>query len=695
MFPRINRFFFVINSKIAFQYSNTKNTFEKVIIFIFLFKILMRYLISLLFYLVIWSPFVSGQEKPRHSEDKYLSIGKSITYFEDKESSRSLPQIIKQDSLGKFIKGKQSILNFGNSSSAFWIKTSYLNEKQNPLYLVVDAANIDDIDCYILKSGHLVKHIKTGNLAPGTPDVVVENNFILKLPNTEDHTTSTIYLRLASKNILIAPIKLATADVLIKGKASKDRIEYMYIGVLIALLLYNLFLYISLSDRTYLYYTLHVFTLACYLMLYLRGHGFLLGEQLNLLVNQYPHVFLSFSALTSLLFSKNFLNLEKTVPSVLKFYYLLGAVSIVMLLVSISGHKNYAASIAQILTVVLSAVVWIAGIMAYRRGHQPAKYYVLAWFFIMLSVILVTFSLGGILEFNEFTMELVPIGSTLELLLVSFALGDRYRIIMKNERDTRDENLALVQHQKVRLEVLVDKRTEMLTETIQELESSNQVKNKLFSIIAHDLRSPLNSLMSILALNDNGALSMDDIQFLLKENKKNIETINNTLNNLLHWAKSQMDGIKTESTYFELKQLIEELLLVYTPLMHNKEIKEILQIEGTFKVYADENQVKLITRNLIDNAIKFTPKHGEVKISLEDETGFVKVNISNTVSDQNNINNLNTKERQGFKATYGTDNERGIGLGLHLCREYIRSNGGELNITTDEKIVSFSFTLPK
>jgi signal transduction histidine kinase len=652
----------------------------------------MRLIISV--FLIILSLAVKGQDTIPDFQYTYRNIGKKIVYLEDKQATKSLKQIIALDSLGEFKKGKQDILNFGNTTSAIWVKVKYINHPSSPLYLVLSSANIDNVDIYIEATDQSFQHLKTGNAFYPIAGVDIENNFIIKLPQETDHKCKSVYLRLKTNNILIVPLKLVTGEVLIKGKTFTDRIEYIYIGVLISLLLYNLFLYISLQDRTYLYYTIHVLTLSCYLMVYLRGYGFLFGSDLRILMNQYPHVFLSLSIISSFFFSRSFLNLEKIAPRVLKIYYFLGGCAVVLLILSLSGNKGYCASIAQVLTACVSLSLWISGILAYRRGHKPAKYYVVGFFFVLLSVGLVIFSLAGIIQFNDFTMELVPIGSTVELLLLSFALGDRYRIIMKKERETSYQNLTLVQNQKVRLEELVQKRTQLLTKTIAELRSSNNVKNKLFSIIAHDLRSPLNSLMSILALNDSDVLSMYDIQFLLKENKKNIETIYNTLNNLLYWAKSQMDGIKIEATQFELKQLIEELLLVYAPLLHNKQIHKILEFDGLFPVYADENQVKLIIRNLIDNVIKFTPKRGKVMLSLKSSATGVKVEISNSVADLKNIEDLDSKQLHDFKATYGTENERGVGLGLHLCREYIKSNGGDLKIKTDGDMISFSFTLP-
>ncbi|WP_198139848.1 sensor histidine kinase [Pedobacter sp. BAL39] len=625
----------------------------------------------------------------------YKNIGKKVTYLEDKAAALDLSQVMAIDRAGQFEQGKADILNFGNSRSAFWVKINYRSLRETQTYLVVDAPNIEHIDCHMSDGNGGWKLLQSGCLSKPMKGVMIENHFVFSLPVEKEVTSNVIYLRLKTNNILMAPLKLSTAEAMMNGRSSKDRIEYVYIGVLVALLLFNFFLFISLKDITYFYYSIYVLTLSLYLLIYIRGYGFMFGDDIRIIFNYHPHVFLSLSVFTSLLFCRKFLNLDRTVPGMLKAYYFLAAVGLVMFFTSMLGYKAISASIAQLLTISVSLVVWISGVVAYRRGHKPAKYYILAWLFIWVTVGIVTLSLGGLIRTNEFTMQLIPIGSTIELLLLSFALGDRYRIIMQTEQVIRDENLMLVQTQNQRLEESVAERTLLLSKTIKELENSDAVKNKLFSIIAHDLRSPLNSLMSILSLNDMDALTIEDFQFMLSENKKNIETIYNTLNNLLHWAKGQMGGAKAEPEVFDLKLLFDELMLVYAPLMQKKQIEAGIYTQGVFEVYADKNQIRLILRNLIDNAIKFTPRGKQIALELRNVNEDIEVCVSNTVANADDINTAQLLAAGVTEATYGTENEKGVGLGLHLCREYIQLNGGDLSVQLHNEHITFSFQLPK
>ncbi len=638
------------------------------------------------FLLLIFSLCCSGQSA---NDFSYHNIGKEVSYVEDKSASMSLDDIRKLSD-AEFTRGGQEILNFGNTSSAWWLKISYAAQRDLPLYLIIDAPNIEYIDAFATDSMGRPVVMKTGCLRIRQPNVFVRNNFMLALPVSQTTGKETVYLRLKTNNILLAPIKLASAESVIQGQESKLGIEYIYIGLLAGLLLFNLFLFVSIRDVTYLYYALYVLSLSSYLLIYIRGYGFIFGDGARIFLNRYPHVLLSFSVVASLLFCSKFLHLKRRAPKMLGLFYLIGGVGIILFFVSASGFKHTATVVAQMLTVTVAVVAWIAGVIAYRNGHKPAKYYIVAWFFIWITVAIVTLSLGGVIPSSEFTIQLVPIGSTLELLLLSFALGDRYKMIIRAEQKARDENLFLVRTQNQRLEEEVGERTLQLNSTIRKLESSDAVKNRLFSIVAHDLRSPLNSLLGILSLSDMKLLTLGELQELLEENKKTIKSINSTLDNLLYWAQSQMGGMVTSSERFELEPVFDELLLLYLPLAKQKGIRIEQLVKETGAIAADRNQVSLVLRNLIDNAIKFTPPAGRIWFELQATAEGVRFSVENEIKGNIDIDKMN---RMG-NATRGTGNEMGVGLGLVLCKEYVRNNGGTFHIGTDDNRIKFSAVFP-
>ncbi len=649
-----------------------------------------RFTIGAAFFLLFFPPCCSGQSG---NDFSYQNIGKELSYVEDRSAAMSLEDVKKLPEAA-FTRGGHEILNFGNTSSAWWIKISYTAQRDLPLYLIIDAPNIEYIDAFASDSTGRPVVMKTGCLRTRPPDVFVRNSFMLHLPEASRMEKKAVYLRLKTDNILLAPIKLASAESVIQGQESKLGIEYIYVGLLVGLLLFNLFLFVSIRDVTYLYYALYVLTLSSYLLIYIRGYGFIFGDEARIFLNKYPHVLLSFSVVASLLFCSKFLHLKRTAPKMLSLFYAIGGAGIILFLVSALGYKHAATVIAQMLTVTVAVAAWIAGVIAYRNGHKPAKYYIAAWFFIWVTVAIVTLSLGGVIPASEFTIQLVPIGSTLELLLLSFALGDRYKMIIRAEQKARDENLFLVRTQNQRLEEKVGERTLQLNSTIEELESSNAVKNRLFSIVAHDLRSPLNSLLGILTLSDMKLLAFEELQELLEENKKTIKSVNSTLDNLLYWAQSQMGGMVTSRESFELKPVFDELLLLYLPLAKQKGIQMEQLANDSGAITADRNQISLVLRNLVDNAIKFTPPGGRIWFSLQAAAEGMRFSVENEAEGNLDLDMDRMNGDQMANATRGTGNELGVGLGLVLCKDYVKNNGGTFHIGRKDNRIRFSAVFP-
>ena len=111
------------------------------------------------------------------------------------------------------------------------------------------------------------------------------------------------------------------------------------------------------------------------------------------------------------------------------------------------------------------------------------------------------------------------------------------------------------------------------------------------------------------------------------------------------------------------------------------------------RVHADENQIQLVIRNLLDNAVKFTPPGGRIDIRLRDADTDVEIRLSNTIADPERFDIEKLTQQDSYASTYGTGNEKGVGLGLRLCREFIRGNGGELEVGLDGNVVSLGFKL--
>ena len=232
----------------------------------------------------------------------------------------------------------------------------------------------------------------------------------------------------------------------------------------------------------------------------------------------------------------------------------------------------------------------------------------------------------------------------------------------------------------------------------EKLKKSLEARDKLYSIIAHDLRAPIGTIKMI-----NSSIEAQKVKIKDPQISKLFEMINETteeafnlLENLLRWTRNQNGKTKIYATLFNLTPVARQVVSLFSAIANAKEIELINRIEGKFDIFADEDMIKTVLRNLISNAIKFTYTGGQVELSLADSgdywTIYVKDNGKGIPKD---LQTHLLKSDEDI-TTYGTHNEKGSGLGLILCRDFIRMNKGKLHFCSQEGIgTTFYFTIPK
>ncbi len=230
----------------------------------------------------------------------------------------------------------------------------------------------------------------------------------------------------------------------------------------------------------------------------------------------------------------------------------------------------------------------------------------------------------------------------------------------------------------------------------EELEEINNTKDKLFSIIAHDLRGPIGALLEVLKMMKSGDIALSEFRDFVPRLIKDVDHISFTLNNLLSWGQTQMNGATTYSTTVELNKLVENNMNLLSETAKNKSIRLINEMTDVMLIYSDPNQIDIVIRNIISNALKFTPEGGSVTIDAQVKYQFIEVTIKDTgigMSDEALKKIFATNETY---TTFGTNNEKGTGLGISLCKEMLENNGG--NLWAKSKLgkgTSFYFTIPK
>jgi len=246
-----------------------------------------------------------------------------------------------------------------------------------------------------------------------------------------------------------------------------------------------------------------------------------------------------------------------------------------------------------------------------------------------------------------------------------------------------------------RINIELKNITDTVSHQAQQLSSINNTKDKLLSIISHDIRSPLSSLRGMLNIVDSNGFTNEEFVVLTKKIGSQLDAVYDDLGNLLQWTQSQLQGLKVAPEVFDLKSVCDDVAQLLTSAAKSKNIEMVCEIDGQTKVKADANHVRLIMRNLISNAIKFSRENGRVTISHTVADDMVKVSVSD-----NGIGIGKQELEKLFDATThfstrGTANEKGMGVGLLLTKEFTEKNGGSVSVKSDlGKGSVFTFSIP-
>ena len=266
--------------------------------------------------------------------------------------------------------------------------------------------------------------------------------------------------------------------------------------------------------------------------------------------------------------------------------------------------------------------------------------------------------------------------------------GYQWSILRKNR--TLHRNNLEIQKQKA----VIAEKAEQLEEQTQQLTELNSLKNKLFSVISHDLKTPMYALRNLFQNVKDYDLPAEEIKNLLPDVVNELNYTTGLMENLLQWAKSQMQSNSVKPQKLDIYMIISEVIQLLNIQAEPKGIKLECSQDHPLYIFADKDMVHLVLRNLISNAIKFTPENGRIAITVQEKRSVIEVCvIDNGVGmNQETLDKLFNE----YYTSKGTSNESGTGLGLILCKEFLAKNGGQMTVESQEgKGSTFTFTLPR
>jgi two-component system sensor histidine kinase ChiS len=336
---------------------------------------------------------------------------------------------------------------------------------------------------------------------------------------------------------------------------------------------------------------------------------------------------------------------------------------------------------------IVSMVFLYVIILAWIRGRSHAPAYTMGLLVLFFGTLNDMLNEIDVIE----TAMVVHYTMFVYLLIYAYIFADKSNYLQKKAQKLAEE-ISLVKNN---LEELVEKRTTQLQAVSSELErqklkleSTNRdlveamnARNRLFAIIGHDVRAPIGyNLQALEMLIDNPDIDPKDRKELLKMMASSSEVTYNLLDNLLVWGRSQTGKLKATPVRIKLKDLIDESLELINVGLKEKKLKVEVYVSEEHYVEADRDQLYIVIRNLVSNAMKFTPEKGSIYISSKKWNGEVVISIRDTGIGipESNLNKL--FDSKSYVSTDGTRGEKGSGLGLQICQEILQTNNGWMQV---------------
>jgi class 3 adenylate cyclase len=416
------------------------------------------------------------------SSENINPIGKQVFFFRD-SVNLGIENILKPEIQEKFAPYLQDTPNFGSTPDSFWLRFRISKVDDEDFYLQIGSAFIDSIELYAVSEGKIREVQLTGDDLPFSSREIKVSNFLLPL-RIEKGQNQIYFLKVSTLQPFFFPLRVGTLKAFMEDNHLLDLIQGIYFGFMILIILYNLFLYFSTKELIYLLYVAYVFSITWFMStIYQYVFEFVWPNYPNL--NKYAVISTAMTILTATFFTRTFLDTKKRAPVLHKISRTFIFLGVVIMLLLLTPYKIPSLILAQGTVFLMAVFFLITGIITLKNGYLPAKYYLLAWGFLIFGFI------GAILE----TVNILPVvyyfnymqlGSAIEVTLLSLALADRINLY-KKEREiaqaealkASEEKASFIQQQNLILEDKVKDRTFELSKSLAVIEEEKKKSDML------------------------------------------------------------------------------------------------------------------------------------------------------------------------------------------------------------------------
>jgi len=677
------------------------------------------------------------------------NFGQRLRILANSSNSLKIQDVITS---GKFERVETDVPNLGASNNTYWLTFKLRNINKDPrVVLQLPLPTIDFLDFYLVNDkGKILQEEHTGDRLP-YDSRHFDNPIYTFVFDIDTASIYTVYLKLSGGEQLQVPLSLAKSEALVKGVQTYSIIFGIYSGIISVMFIYNLFLFLSTRDKSYLYYIIYIFIIGI-TQANFQGYTFKFLWPQNTWISTYAvYILSSLAAMSAIEFMKQFLHTKYYYPTLHRIGTYFYIPYIVALVAAFSGHLNWGYQIIQMTAMLAAVFMLIVAWLIYKRGYKPAKFFLIGWSVFLLGVCSFVLKDYNILPYNVYTYNMMPFGSALEVTLLSFALADKINILKKEKEASQEEalkisleNEKLILEQNFELEKKVNERTlelqqstDALEKTLKDLKDaqSQLVESEkmaglgqLTAGIAHEINNPINFVTANIkplqldiddlneiiskyeSLNPNG--NVEEQLSAIDKFKKQIDLdfvqteIKGLLSGIDEGAKRTAEIIRSLKNFSRLDESDTK------PINLNEGIDStFVLLRSTFpsnlkvvKNYGDiplveclPGKINQVFMNIISNGIhaikskEVQRDEEQVIVSTWQEGTYVKISIKDSGS------GMSEETKQKIYEPFFTTKDvgEGTGLGLSIVFRIIESHRGSIDVLSNiGEGTEFIITLP-
>lgn len=466
----------------------------------------------------------------------------------------------------------------------------------------------------------------------------------------------------------------------------RDVTTIVFIAIFAVFGIYHLLSFLVIRHKILLYYFILILGLALHWSLYFFVTNSF-GDDTSVIADRASLTTAMITTLGLLLFTKNYLNIEKNNHPRLSSTYTifiwivicLPFLHIVNKLVIGIGWLNDFFVLLAAMTAMASVFLNIFSGFRLFHAHQLNRYYLYSYAPILLAALLYigTWFMKRYYDFNANPIVLTTsILVTVQLILFSLLVGFKFKAV-------EDEHMTLQLEANTKLKKEVDRQTKDLKMAKKELEAQNEelekiseLKNKLFSLLAHDVRAPLNNFVVIIELIE-AELADTELKNITEKLKGEIIDKISMVNGLLQWSYKQLDGVRLDKTICDLEEIFQSVRQEFARMADDKSITIELSVSHPV-LFIDENMLKVMLRNLISNAIKFSTNGQKIIVWSQRNPDSVDIGVQDFGMGMNVHWYDKLRDDKRPQTRKGTKGEKGTGFGLLITKDFVEMNKGEM-----------------